>query len=152
MNLTFLARQITNVVATTATHINDDRVFFGMQLARRLPGPASRFVGRVLGRTRSDAAQAASAWLLGRETKAKTLVANSVHPSRLLGEIALNLGLLDEAESHRRSGARCCRTEFTHLVDQRTARPSPSTCYPQERVGTDWTMSASACNRAGGRK
>ncbi|MDN5587073.1 MAG: glycosyltransferase family 4 protein [Brevibacterium sp.] len=99
MNLSFLARQITNAVATTATHINDDRVFFGMQLARRLPGPASRFVGRVLGRTRSDAAQAASAWLLGRETRAKTLVANSARPSRLLGEIALNLGLLDEAET-----------------------------------------------------
>ena len=31
--------------------------------------------------------------------EAKTLVANSVHPSRLLGEIALNLGLLDEAET-----------------------------------------------------
>ena len=99
MNLTFLARQITNVVATTATHINDDRVFFGMQLARRLPRPASRLVGRVLGRTRSDAAQAASAWLLGRETRAKTLVASSARPSRLLGEIALNLGLLDEAET-----------------------------------------------------
>ncbi|WP_436326751.1 glycosyltransferase family 4 protein [Brevibacterium sp. FAM 27836] len=99
MNLSFLARQITNVVATTATHINDDRIFFGMQLARRLPAPASRLVGRALGRARGDAAQAASAWLLGRESKAKTLVANSVHPSRLLGEIALNLGLLDEAET-----------------------------------------------------
>ncbi|TGD08492.1 glycosyltransferase family 4 protein [Brevibacterium sp. S111] len=99
MNLSFLARQITNVVATTATHINDDRIFFGMQLARRLPAPASRLVGRTLGRARGDAAQAASAWLLGRESKAKTLVANSVYPSRLLGEIALNLGLLDEAEA-----------------------------------------------------
>lgn len=99
MNLSFLARQITNVVATTATHINDDRIFFGMQLARRLPAPASRLVGRALGRVRGDAAQAASAWLLGRESRAKTLVANSVHPSRLLGEIALNLGLLDEAEA-----------------------------------------------------
>ncbi|MGC3021727.1 glycosyltransferase family 4 protein [Brevibacterium sp. FAM 24630] len=99
MNLSFLARQITNVVATTATHINDDRIFFGMQLARRLPAPASRLVGRALGRARGDAAQAASAWLLGRESRAKTLVANSVHPSRLLGEIALNLGLLDEAET-----------------------------------------------------
>lgn len=99
MNLSFLARQITNVVVTTATHINDDRIFFGMQLARRLPAPASRLVGRALGRVRGDAAQAASAWLLGRESRAKTLVAHSVHPSRLLGEIALNLGLLDEAET-----------------------------------------------------
>ena len=42
MNLRFLARQLTNVVVTTAGHINDDRVFFGMQLARRLPCPASQ--------------------------------------------------------------------------------------------------------------
>lgn len=98
MNLTFLARQITNVVATTAAHITDDRVFFGMQLARRLPGPASRLVGRAIGRLPGDASHAASAWLLGQETTAKGLVASSRTPSRLLGEIALNLGLLDEAE------------------------------------------------------
>jgi glycosyltransferase involved in cell wall biosynthesis len=99
VNLTFLARQITNVVATTAAHITDDRVFFGMQLARRLPRPASRLVGRALGRLPGDASHAASAWLLGQETTAKDLVASSRTPSRLLGEIALNLGLLDEAET-----------------------------------------------------
>ncbi|SMY00995.1 glycosyltransferase family 4 protein [Brevibacterium antiquum] len=99
MNLRFLARQLTNVVVTTAGHINDDRVFFGMQLARRLPGPASRFVGHTLGHLPGEASRAASAWLLGQETMAKSLVAGSVSPSRLLGEIALNLGLLDEAES-----------------------------------------------------
>ncbi|WP_098730285.1 glycosyltransferase family 4 protein [Brevibacterium epidermidis] len=99
MNLRFLARQLTNVALTTVGHINDDRVFFGMQLARRLPGPASRFVGRALGRLPGDASRAASAWLLGEETTAKSLVAGSPSPSRLLGEIALNLGLLDEAES-----------------------------------------------------
>ncbi|WP_413336628.1 glycosyltransferase family 4 protein [Brevibacterium sp. GP-SGM9] len=84
---------------TTAGHINDDRVFFGMQLARRLPGPASRFVGQALGRLPGGATRAASAWLLGEETTAKSLVAGWYSPSRLLGEIALNLGLLDEAES-----------------------------------------------------
>ena len=99
MNLTFLARQITNVIATTAAHITDDRVFFGMQLARRLPRPASRLVGRALGRLPGDAVQAASAWLLGQETNAKDLVVDSQAPSRLLGEIALNLGLLEEAET-----------------------------------------------------
>lgn len=99
MNLRFLARQLTNVALTTVGHINDDRVFFGMQLARRLPGPASRFVGHVLGQLRGDATRAASAWLLGEETTAKSLVAGSPSPSRLLGEIALDLGLLDEAES-----------------------------------------------------
>ncbi|RCS97964.1 glycosyltransferase WbuB [Brevibacterium aurantiacum] len=99
MNLRFLARQLTNVALTTAGHINDDRVFFGMQLARRLPGPASRFVGHALGRLPGDASRAASAWLLGEETAAKSLVAGSPAPSLLLGEIALNLGLLDEAES-----------------------------------------------------
>ncbi|MGO2862711.1 MAG: hypothetical protein ACTIC1_16250, partial [Brevibacterium sp.] len=98
MNLTFLARQISNVVATTAAHITDDRVFFGMQLARRLPGPVSRLVGRALGRLPGDATRASSAWLLGQETTAKDLVTGSQTPSRLLGEIALNLGLLDEAE------------------------------------------------------
>ena len=99
MNLSFLARQIANVILTTAGHVTDDRVFFGMQLARRLPGPASRAVGRGLGRLPGDAVQAASAWLLGEETKAKRIVADSPSPSRLLGEIALNLGLLDEAEA-----------------------------------------------------
>ncbi|WP_210604460.1 glycosyltransferase family 4 protein [Brevibacterium oceani] len=99
MNLSFLARQITNVVTTTAAHITDDRVFFGMQLARRLPGPASRLVGRALGRFPSEAGQAASAWLVGQETTAKELVTAARTPSRLLGEIALNLGLLDEAET-----------------------------------------------------
>ena len=99
MNLNFLARQVTNVVATTAAHITDDRVFFGMQLARRLPRPASRLVGRALGRLPGDAVQAASAWLLGQETNAKDLVVDSQAPSRLLGEIALNLGLLEEAET-----------------------------------------------------
>ncbi|GAA1534086.1 glycosyltransferase family 4 protein [Brevibacterium picturae] len=99
MNLTFLARQLTNVASTTVAHINDDRVFFGMQLARRLPGPASRLVGRAFGLVPGDAGQAASAWLLGQETKAKSLVSNSRTPSRLLGEIALNLGLLDDAET-----------------------------------------------------
>lgn len=99
MNLIFLARQLTNVASTTVAHINDDRVFFGMQLARRLPGPASRLVGRAFGLVPGDAGQAASAWLLGQETKAKSLVSNSRTPSRLLGEIALNLGLLDDAET-----------------------------------------------------
>ncbi|AZT99656.1 glycosyltransferase family 4 protein [Brevibacterium linens] len=99
MNLTFLARQITNVVATTAAHITDDRVFFGMQLARRLPGPVSRLVGRALGRLPGDATRASSAWLLGQEAIAENLVVGSQSPSRLLGEIALNLGLLDEAET-----------------------------------------------------
>lgn len=99
MNLFFLARQIANVVSTATAHINDDRVFFGMQLARRLPGPASRLVGRAFGRIPGDAGQAASAWLLGQETTAKNLVESSRTPSRLLGEIALNLGLLDEAET-----------------------------------------------------
>lgn len=98
MKLAFLARQITNVLTTTTSHVNDDRVFFGMQLARRLPGPASHLVGRALGRLPGDAEQAASAWLLGRESRAKDLVSTSQTPSRLLGEIALNLGLLNEAE------------------------------------------------------
>ncbi|MGO3022468.1 MAG: glycosyltransferase family 4 protein [Brevibacterium sp.] len=99
MNLTFLARQITNVVATTAAHITDDRVFFGMQLARRLPGPVSRLVGRALGRLPGDATRASSAWLLGQEAIAENLVVGSQSPTRLLGEIALNLGLVDEAET-----------------------------------------------------
>lgn len=99
MNLNFLTRQIANVLATTAGHVNDDRVFFGMQLARRLPGPASRLVGRAIAYVPGDAGRAAAAWLLGEETKAKSLIAGSRSPSRLLGEIALNLGLLNEAEA-----------------------------------------------------
>src|SRR5699024_1053615 len=38
-------------------------------------------------------------WLLGEETKAKRIVVESPSPSRLLGEITLNLGLLNEAEA-----------------------------------------------------
>src|SRR5699024_6965219 len=92
-------RQIANVISTTAGHVAGDRVFFGRQLARRLPGPAARAVGRGLGRLPGDAVRAASAWLLGEEPKAKRIVADSPSPSRLLGEIALNLGLLNEAEA-----------------------------------------------------
>lgn len=98
MKPAFLARQIVNVLATTTSYLNDDRVFFGMQLARRLPGLASYLVGRALGKLPGDAEQAASAWLLGQETRAKDLVSTSQSPSRLLGEIALNLGLLNDAE------------------------------------------------------
>src|SRR5699024_3333316 len=99
VNLSFLARQIANVISTTAGHVTDDRVFFGMRLARSLPGPASPGVARRLARLPGRAVQGASAWLLGEETKAKRIVADSPSPSRLLGEIALNLGLLDEAEA-----------------------------------------------------
>src|SRR5699024_10440331 len=97
VNLSFLARQIANVLSTTAGHVTADRVFFGMQLARRLPGPASRAVGRGLGRLPGDAVPAASAWLLGEATKAERIVVASPSPSGVLGEIALNLGILTEA-------------------------------------------------------
>src|SRR5699024_2879716 len=99
VNLSLLARLTPHPIPTTPGHVTDDRVFFGMQLARRLPGPASRAVGRGLGRLPGDAVQAASAWLLGEETRARRIVAEAPSPSRLLGEIALNLGLLDEAEA-----------------------------------------------------
>lgn len=99
MNLAFLARQITNAVVTTATHVDEDRVFFAMQLARRLPKPASRTVGACLNRLPGVAAGAAAAWLLGRESTAKDLITSAAaqDPSRLLGEIALNMGMLDSA-------------------------------------------------------
>ena len=94
MNLTFLARQIGNAVITTAGHMNEDRVFFSMQLARRLPKSASRTV------VPGVATGAASAWVLGQESRARTIIeaAEAWQPSRLLGEIALNLGMLDAAD------------------------------------------------------
>ncbi|AZT96042.1 glycosyltransferase family 4 protein [Brevibacterium aurantiacum] len=100
MNLKFLAKQIGNVVITTAGHMNEDRVFFSMQLARRLPKSASQTVGRLLGKVPGAATGAASAWLLGQESRAKAIVtaAEEQQPSRLLGEIALNLGMLDAAD------------------------------------------------------
>lgn len=99
MNLAFVARQIANAVMTTTTYVNEDRVFFVMQLARRVPSPASRGVGRLLNRLPGPAAGAASAWLLGYEARAKRLIlaVEAQQPSRLLGEIALNLGMLDVA-------------------------------------------------------
>lgn len=99
MNPSFLARQVANAVLTTASHMDEDRVFFAMQLARRLPKPVSRTVGSLLARIPRTSSSAAGAWLLGREAEAKEIVtgAEMSTPSRLLGEIALNLGLLDSA-------------------------------------------------------
>lgn len=100
MNLKFLAKQIGNAVITTAGHMNEDRVFFTMQLARRLPKTASQTVGRLLGRIPGVSTDAASAWLLGQESRAKATIAaaEKQQSSRLLGEIALNLGMLDAAD------------------------------------------------------
>ena len=100
MNFKFLAKQIGNAVITTAGHMNEDRVFFSMQLARRLPKTASHTVGRLLGKVPGAATGAASAWLLGQESRAKVIIsaAEEQQPSRLLGEIALNLGMLNAAD------------------------------------------------------
>ncbi|WP_209373807.1 glycosyltransferase family 4 protein [Brevibacterium renqingii] len=75
-------------------------MFFSMQLARRLPKTASQTVGRLLGKVPGAATRAASAWLMGQESRAKTIItaAEEENPSRLLGEIALNLGMLDVAD------------------------------------------------------
>lgn len=99
MNLSYLARQIANAIVTTAHHAGEDRVFFAMQLARRLPNPASRAVGSLLNNLPGPATRAAAAWLLGQEANARKIVlsAESRYPSRLLGEIALNLGMLENA-------------------------------------------------------
>lgn len=99
MNPAFFTRQIANAVLTIANHVGEDRVFFSMQVARRLPKAVSRAVGTVLGRLPGAATSAASAWMQGQENKAKDLIktAETGHPSRLLGEIALNLGMIDEA-------------------------------------------------------
>lgn len=99
MNLAFIAKQIANAAITTTGHLNEDRVFFSMQLARRLPKSASRIVGRLLEKVPGPATEAASAWLLGQESRAGTVItaAEDKQPSRLLGEIALNLGMLDTA-------------------------------------------------------
>ena len=99
MKLKFLVTQIGNAAITTAGHISEDRVFFFMQLARRLPKSASMTVGRLLGKLPGAATSAASAWLLGNENLAKTIIATDGErqPSRLLGEIALNLGMIDAA-------------------------------------------------------
>ncbi len=99
MNPLFLGRQIVNAIATTTAHVREDRVFFGMQLARRLPSSASRTVGRLLNRLPGPASRTAAAWLLGQESHARELVCEyeEARPSRLLGEIALNLGQLEPA-------------------------------------------------------
>lgn len=99
VNPLFLGRQIVNAIATTTAHVREDRVFFGMQLARRLPSSASRTVGRLLDRLPGPASRTAAAWLLGQESHARELVCEyeEARPSRLLGEIALNLGQLEPA-------------------------------------------------------
>lgn len=99
MNIAFLAKQIANAALTTIGHMNEDRVFFSMQLARRLPKAASQSVGTMLERIPRPSTSAAAAWLLGQESRARDIIsdAESHRPSRLLGEIALNLGMLDTA-------------------------------------------------------
>jgi glycosyltransferase involved in cell wall biosynthesis len=99
MNIAFLAKQIANAALTTVGHMNEDRVFFSMQLARRLPKSASRSVGTLLERLPGPSTTAAAAWLLGQESRARDIIsdAEADQPSRLLGEIALNLGMLDSA-------------------------------------------------------
>lgn len=99
MNPLFLGRQIINAIATTTAHVREDRVFFGMQLARRLPSAASKVVGRILGHLPDPASRTAAAWLLGHESHARELVLDyeTTRPSRLLGEIALNLGQFESA-------------------------------------------------------
>ena len=124
MNLRFLARQLTNVVVTTVGHINDDRVFFGMQLARRLPGPASRFVGHALGRLPGDASRAASAWLLGRRDDGEVIglrFSLAVTPSR---RDRTQSGTPRRSRIDRRCCSRRLRTELTYRVDQGTHRRS----------------------------
>lgn len=120
MNLGFLGRQVVNAATTTLAHINDDRVFFAMQLARRLPKSASRAVGNILARIPRSASKAAGAWLLGQETAAKAIVAEheAAHPTRLLGEIALNLGLLDSASriAEEVSGGQALRSRILWTV------------------------------------
>lgn len=99
MNIAFLSKQLVSAVLTTAAHMNEDRVFFSMQVARRLPKPVSRRVGMLIGRIPQPATEAAAAWLLGQESRARDIIssAESGKPSRLLGEIALNLGMLESA-------------------------------------------------------
>src|SRR5699024_11806730 len=46
-----------------------------------------------------DAVRAAGAWLRGEEPTSRPMAAESPPPSRLLGEIALNLAPLDEADT-----------------------------------------------------
>lgn len=99
MKTGFVAKQVVNALATTASHVSEDRVFFAMQLARRLPSPVSRTVGRLLGGLPGPASTAAGAWLLGRESQAREIVTSTepTKATRLLGEIALNLGMLETA-------------------------------------------------------
>ncbi|MGO2812851.1 MAG: glycosyltransferase family 4 protein [Brevibacterium aurantiacum] len=99
MKFAFLIRQLANAVLTATSHMDEDRVFFTMQLARRLPNAASRSIAALLNWMPGVAPSAASAWLLGQEARAKDFIITEEveHPNRLLGEIALNMGMLDVA-------------------------------------------------------
>ncbi|WP_157688890.1 hypothetical protein [Brevibacterium siliguriense] len=148
MKLRFLARELTNVIVTTAGHINDDRVFFGMQLARRLPGPP-----RVSSDTHSDVCRrrqsAASAWLLGEETTAKSLVSSSSASSRLLGEIALNLGMLDAADRIADSLESAAQLRSRILWTQGNIDEAIRV-LPTVNAGNASPLSESPCRLAGG--
>lgn len=112
MNLGFVLRQGVTLVRTVAEHVGGDPVFFGMQVARRLPGKYVAPVGRAVSRVPVPAVRATGLWLSGQESRASACVQEAAGSARgasarVLGEIALGLGLKDEAlELAGRAGAR----------------------------------------------
>jgi glycosyltransferase involved in cell wall biosynthesis len=103
MSLSFVLRQAVTLGRVVAEHLRVDPVFFGMQASRRLPRAYSEAASKILVRSRRPAARAAGLWLSGDLSAACGIVRSAVGgvhglSARVLGEIALNLGMGEDAE------------------------------------------------------
>lgn len=88
-------RQLRTLLRIAVTHVADDPVVFGMQVARRLPVRFSRMAALIASVVPGAAAQASSAWLRGDVDEARQYIRArpaSARQARLLGELALSLG------------------------------------------------------------
>ncbi|WP_051297638.1 glycosyltransferase [Brevibacterium album] len=97
-----LVRQCSSLLRIVADHVADDPVQFGMQVSRRLPARVSRTAGAVLARVPARPARAAAAWLTGDPAAARDLVSARTArglEARLLGELALSMGLRESARA-----------------------------------------------------
>lgn len=102
MTAPHVLRQASALVHVLAEHLVGDPVFFGMQVSRRLPRRCTELAGRVIQRFPQLSARAAGAWLIGDHDGARDAVRTctgrvSGRSARVLGELALHLGMRDEA-------------------------------------------------------
>ncbi|GAA4283368.1 glycosyltransferase family 4 protein [Brevibacterium daeguense] len=130
MSASFVFRQAVTLSRVIAEHVTSDPVFFGMQASRRLPRMYSKGVGRLLSKRKHPAVQATGLWLGGDLSEARKVVRAATGKTRgisarVLGEIALHVGMRDEAEQFAAvagtgSGARALRARIAGYLGDMT--------------------------------